>query len=157
MPAFVHKGLLWVMAAFKAHVALNFWKHELIVGKVPEKSAMGQFGRITCLQDLPADDVLLGYIRKAVQLNEAGVKSPSRATTTASRTRKLTVPDFMRTALKKNPQAQANFARFSYSHKKEYVDWLTQAKREETRQKRLQNALIWIAQGKSQNWKYMGR
>lgn len=156
MPAFVHKGLLCVMAAFKAHVALTFWKHELVVGKVPQKSAMGQFGRITSLQDLPPDDLLLGYIRKAAELNEAGVKSPTRTKTNANGKRKIAVPDFMRAALKKNPQAQANFDKFSYSHKKEYVDWVTQAKREETRQKRLQNALVWIAQGKTQNWEYMG-
>jgi len=116
---------------------------------------MGQFGRIKSLEDLPAQDALLGYIRKAAALNEAGIKAPAHSRAKPGETRELAVPDYLVAALKKNKLAQANFERFSYSHKKEYVDWLTSAKREETRRKRLQTALAWIAEGKSQNWKYM--
>src|SRR5262249_38070726 len=117
---------------------------------------MGQFGRITSLKDLPADRVLVQYIRKAAALNEAGIKAPSRVRSKPGAKRDLTVPDYFAAALGKNKRAQANFDKFSYSHKKEYVQWLTEAKRDETRQKRLATALAWIVEGKPQNWKYMG-
>jgi uncharacterized protein YdeI (YjbR/CyaY-like superfamily) len=155
MPSFVYKGLLCGMAAFKRHATFGFWKHELVVGKPGEKEGMGQFGRITSVKDLPAQKVLLGYIRKAVELNEAGIKAPRPNRARPGEKREIAVPDYLVAALKKNKKAQANFEEFSYSHKKEYVEWLTGAKREETRQKRLQTALAWIAQGKSQNSKHM--
>jgi uncharacterized protein YdeI (YjbR/CyaY-like superfamily) len=154
-PSFVYKGLLCGMAAFKQHATFGFWKHELVVGKTGEKEGMGQFGRITSLKDLPARKVLMGYIRKAVALNEAGIKPPAPTRAQPGEKRELAVPDYLVAALKNNKTAQANFENFSYSHKKEYVEWLTGAKREDTRQKRLQTALAWIAEGKSQNWKYM--
>ena len=153
-PSFVYKGLMCGMAAFKQHATFGFWKHELVTGRTGEKEGMGQFGRITSLKDLPAEKVLLGYIRKAVTLNEAAIKAPAPARAKPGEKRELVVPDYFVAALKKNKTAQANFEKFSYSHKKEYVEWLTGAKREDTRQKRLQTALAWIAEGKSQNWKY---
>ena len=153
-PSFVYKGLMCGMAAFKQHATFGFWKHELVTGRTGEKEGMGQFGRITSLKDLPAEKVLLGYIRKAVTLNEAAIKAPAPARAKPGEKRELVVPDYFVAALKKNKTAQANFEKFSYSHKMEYVEWLTGAKREDTRQKRLQTALAWIAEGKSQNWKY---
>ena len=147
--------MLCGMAAFKQHATFGFWQHELVVGKTGEKAGMGQFGRITSLKDLPARKVLMGYIRKAVALNEAGIKPPAPTRAQPGEKRELAVPDYLVAALKNNKTAQANFENFSYSHKKEYVEWLTGAKREDTRQKRLQTALAWIAEGKSQNWKYM--
>ncbi len=155
MPSFVYKGLLCGMAAFKEHATFGFWKHELVVGEATKQDGMGQFGRITSLKDLPSDKTLLSYIRKAAQLNDAGIKAPSKTRVKPGAKRELAVPDYLMAALKKNKQALTNFEKFSYSHKKEYVEWLTGAKREETRQKRLATALTWIAQGKSQNWKYM--
>ncbi|MCX6928778.1 MAG: YdeI/OmpD-associated family protein [Verrucomicrobia bacterium] len=155
MPSFVYKGLLCGMAAFKQHATFGFWKHELVFGKTGEKEGMGQFGRITSLKDLPAQKVLLGYIRKAVALNEAGIKAPASTRPKPGEKRALAVPQYLVAALKKNKTAQANFENFSYSHKKEYVEWLTGAKREDTRQKRLQTALAWISEGKLQNWKYI--
>lgn len=155
MPSFVYKGLLCGMAAFKQHATFGFWKHELVVGKNSEGDGMGQFGRIASLKDLPPDRTLLGYVRKAARLNEAGIKAPSRQRPKPGEKRKLVVPDYFSAALKRNRQAAARFKEFSYSHKKEYVEWLTSAKREETRQRRLATALAWIAQGKSRNWKYM--
>lgn len=98
---------------------------------------------------------MLGYVRKAAELNEAGVKPPSSPRPKPGEKRELSVPDFLNAALKQNKKAQLNFDNFSYSHKKEYVEWLTGAKREETRQKRLDTALAWITEGKPQNWKYM--
>jgi uncharacterized protein YdeI (YjbR/CyaY-like superfamily) len=154
MPFFLRKGILCSMAAFKQHATFGFWKGKLVVSEASEQGGMGQFGRITTLQDLPPDKILLGHIRRAVELNKAGIKAP-RQRAKPSEKREIAVPDFLALALKKNKQAKANFDKFRFRHKKEYIDWLTSAKREETRQKRLKTALAWIAQGKSQNWKYM--
>jgi uncharacterized protein YdeI (YjbR/CyaY-like superfamily) len=155
MPAFVYKGLLCGMAAFKQHATFGLWKHELVIGKKASRDSMGQFGRITSLKELPPEKTLLKYIRKAVELNEAGIKAPARVRPKAGERRPLAVPDYFLAALEKNKRAQTHFEQFSYSHQKEYVEWLTTAKREATRLKRLQTALAWIAEGKSQNWKYM--
>ncbi len=154
MPHFEHKGVICGMAAFKQHCALIFWKRALIFGKSrTQDSALGQFGRLTSLADLPADKVLAGYIKQAVELNEAGVKNPLRA---KSRTNtRVVVPDFFLAALKKNKKALATFEKFSPSHRREYVEWITEAKREGTRAKRLETALEWLALGKPRNWKYL--
>ena len=114
---------------------------------------MGQFGRITTIADLPNEKVLLGYIKRAVQLNEAGIKMPARPKPRVKN--KLSVPDDLMTALKKNKQALATFDTFSYSHKKEYVEWIIEAKREETRAQRLETAVAWMAEGKPRHWKYL--
>jgi hypothetical protein len=148
-------GLLCIMAAFKQHASFHFWRHKLVVGATGWKTGMGEFGRIASLQDLPADRVLVEYVRKAATLKDAGAKLPSRTRPQAAERREVVVPDFFTTALRRNKPAQANFDKFSYSHKKEYIQWLTEAKREETRQRRLKTALAWIAAGKPQNWKYM--
>ncbi len=153
-PSFVYKGLLCIMAAFKQHASFHFWRHKLVVGATGGKAGMGEFGRIASLQDLPADRVLVGYVRKAAALRDAGVKLPTRSCPKAAESREVVVPEFFATALRRNKPAQANFDELSYSHKKEYIQWLTEAKREETRQRRLETALTWIAAGKPQNWKY---
>ena len=154
MPHFLHKGILFGMAAFKHHCMLHFWKGNLILGNKFRKTHEGgtwQFDRITTLSDLPDDRILLGYMKKAVELNEAGIKkeAPKRKAS-----KELVVPDYFVAVLNKNPKAREAFEKFSYSHKKEYVEWITDAKREETRQKRMQTAIEWLAKGKSRNWKY---
>jgi uncharacterized protein YdeI (YjbR/CyaY-like superfamily) len=113
---------------------------------------MGHFGRITSISDLPTAKNLAGYVRKAAELNEAGVKK-SRPRSRAKQ--KVSVPADLKAALQKNARARKTFENFSYSHKKEYVKWITDAKRDETRERRLQTAIQWLAQGKSQNWKYL--
>jgi uncharacterized protein YdeI (YjbR/CyaY-like superfamily) len=153
MPHFDHKGVICGMAAFKQHCALGFWKGELIFNSsAAENEAMGHFGRITSLSDLPKDKVLIGYIRKAAELNEAGIKKPAPARSKVEK--ELIVPDYFLAALKKNKKALAAFENFSYSHRKEYVEWIVEAKREETRAKRMGTTLEWLAKGKSRNWKY---
>ncbi len=152
-PHFEHKGVLCSMAAFKQHCSFGFWKGELILGKRgTEDEAMGQFGRLTAISDLPNDIILTGYIKKAAQLNEAGIKKP--APVRSAEKKDLVVPDCLAAALKKNKRADETFSNFSYSHRKEYVEWIVEAKREETREKRLKTAIEWLAQGKSRNWKY---
>jgi uncharacterized protein YdeI (YjbR/CyaY-like superfamily) len=151
MPHFSHKGILFGMAAFKQHCAVHFWKGSLILGDNLRKGGFGNLGKVTALSELPGKATLLRFIKKAVELNEGGVKK----SVTKTERKRLVVPAYFRDALSKNKKAQTTFDNFSYSHKKEYVTWITEAKREETRQKRIKTALAWMAQGKPQNWKYM--
>lgn len=157
MPAFTHKGLVCMMAAFKQHATFSLWKHDLVVGKEEKEGAMGQFGRLTALTDLPADETVLEYLRKAAELNEVGTKTPPRARAGSASRHRLVVPDYLVAALKKNHRARLTFENLSRSHKREYVEWLTAAKRKETRQKRLQTALAWLGEGKPHNWQYRGQ
>ena len=154
VPNFMYKGILCNMAAFKAHCAFGFWKSSLIVknnGKA--EKAMGQFGRITKLADLPSKKVLMGLIGEAVKLNDEGVPSPTRS---KPRTNKeVVVPEDLTAALAKNRKARTTFEKFSPSHKREYVEWITDAKTEATRTKRLTTTLEWLEEGKPRNWKYM--
>jgi len=156
-PHFVYKGTVCSMASFKSHCTFGFWKssllkdrHNLLSKKT--QGAMGQMGRITSLADLPEDNTLIEYIRNAVKLNEEGVKVPSKKPI-APKT-EIDVPDYFTKALKKHPDAKESFEKFSHSHKKEYMDWITEAKTEETRNKRMDTAIEWLTEGKSRNWKY---
>ncbi len=150
MPHFDYKGMLCGMAAFTEHCSLGFWKHRLVVPA--KEGGMGHFGRITSLKDLPPDRVLVSYVREAARLNEAGVKAPRKA---REPKRALATPSDLAAALKKNAKARATFEGFSPSHKREYIEWITDAKTEETRKKRLDTAVEWMAEGKPRNWKYM--
>jgi hypothetical protein len=69
------------MAAFKQHCSFGFWKASLIFDSDPdeERDGMGHFGRITAVSDLPPERVLLGYVKKAAALNDAGIKLPTKA------------------------------------------------------------------------------
>jgi uncharacterized protein YdeI (YjbR/CyaY-like superfamily) len=153
-PNFVYKGILCNMAAFKAHCALGFWKSSLIVkNNSKAEKAMGQFGRITKVADLPSKKVLTGLIAEAMKLNDEGVPSPTRAK--PRKNKEVVVPGDLTAALAKNRKARITFEKFSPSHKREYVEWITDAKTEATRTKRLATTLEWLAEGKPRNWKYM--
>jgi uncharacterized protein YdeI (YjbR/CyaY-like superfamily) len=154
-PHYMHQGMMCATAAFKGHCHLGFWKGELIFAEEKGKdgaSAREKLREITSLADLPGDDVLRGYFRQAAALNEAGVKVP--APKRSAEKKELVVPEFLLTALQKNKKALAAFEAFSYSHKKEYVEWVAEAKREETRQKRIETMMKWLVEGKSRHWKY---
>jgi uncharacterized protein YdeI (YjbR/CyaY-like superfamily) len=156
-PTFMYKGMLCGMASFKNHCTFGFWKHELIFGKdkAPangDEGGMGQFGKITSLSDLPRDKVLLGYIKEAVRLNDEGIKTPR---VRPKEKAPLIIPGYMMQELRKNKKALATFEAFSYSHKKEYTEWITEAKGEDTRNRRLESAIQWMSEGKVRNWKYM--
>jgi uncharacterized protein YdeI (YjbR/CyaY-like superfamily) len=158
MPHFMHKGIVCSMAAFKNHCSFGFWKGALVFGKGQgpgnkQDEAMGQFGRISAVCDLPKEKVLIGYIKKAVRLNDAGTKLPPRPK--PKERKELIAPADLMSALKEKRKALAAFESFSYSHKKEYVEWITEAKSEETRRKRLATAIEWLAEGKSRHWKYV--
>lgn len=153
-PHFAHQGMLCHMAAFKAHCAFGFWKAKLMktLGAAKKSDhAMGQYGQITSTDDLPADKVIIEQVKEAARLNSDGVKIPK-----PKRQQKppLKVPAYFSAALKGNPKAFTTFQAFSPSHQREYVEWITEAKTEATRQKRLATTLEWLTEGKSRNWKY---
>lgn len=156
-PHFEYMGILCSMASFKQHCAFGFWKAAVmsdplkIMNPVGE-SGMGHLGKIQSLNDLPADDVLTDYLKEAVWLNEQDVKKPAPAKAPADKT--LTVPEDLLEALARNESAAATFEKFSYSHKKEYVEWIEEAKTRATREKRLATTIEWLTQGKGRNWKY---
>ena len=156
VPYFEYRGMLGGMAAFKQHVSFGFWNarqlndtHGLFQGD-PKDSMCSVKARTVA--ELPTDKVLLSYIRQAVALNEAGVK---KARPKSAAKPPLKVPADFQAALTKSRKAAATFEGFSPSHRREYIEWITEAKRDETRQKRLATATEWIAEGKPRNWKYM--
>jgi len=155
-PHFEHKGVLCSMAAFKAHCAFGFW-HPEMRGQGPAKSgeAMGQFGRITRLTDLPRDAALTALVRKAAALNEAGIK-PVRLRKDAP-SGVPEAPDDLAAALAQNAKARTTYEAFSNTHKREYVDWIEGAKRPETRATRVVTAIEWMAEGKVKEWRYVRR
>ena len=103
--------------------------------------------------DLPPVKTLMGYVGKATKLNAAGAKSPGRSKPT--KRSPIKVPDYFAAALKRNPKARKTFENFSPTNRREYVEWVSEAKREETRNERLKTSIIWLAEGKPKNWKYM--
>jgi uncharacterized protein YdeI (YjbR/CyaY-like superfamily) len=156
-PAFMYRGrILCGMSAFKEHCTFGFWHKDMkaVLEKDGAKGdqAWGSLGRLTSLGDLPADKALLNYIRTAARLNESNV--PARPRPVKKPSAPLEVPPDLAAALKRNKAAAATFERFSPSRRKEYVEWITEAKRDETRVKRLATTLEWLAKGKSRNWKY---
>lgn len=157
-PHFDYKGMMCSMASFKQHCAFGFWKASLMKNKklmtnAKSETAMGHLGKITSLKDLPTDKVFLSYIKEAKQLNDDEVKLPVRQT--AKDKNEIAVPDHLTKTLKKNKRALKVFEGFSPSHKREYVEWITEAKTEETRNKRITTAIEWLSEGKPRNWKYM--
>lgn len=159
LPYFMYRGMLCSMASFKKHCAFGFWKGALVLGDgaASTTNAMGQFGRIESLDNLPSKAILTGYIKKAMRLNEQGV-SKARSNSTGSRTAKakpVALPNDLRSALRHNVAARTAFASFTPSQQRDYIEWLTEAKREETRKRRLETAIEWISEGKTRNWKYV--
>jgi hypothetical protein len=153
-PHFVYKGMLCSMASFKEHCAFGFWKGPLLGHDGPgakSSEAMGQFGRITSVDDLPGSRQLVALVRKAAALNDQGVKVPRKKS--AAKPPPTAPADFMK-ALRLNARALAAFNAFSASHKREYIEWITEAKSHGTRQRRMATAVGWLSEGKSRNWKY---
>jgi hypothetical protein len=156
MPSFEYRGILCAMAAFKEHCTFGFW-HPLMreqAGRdAASKDAMGQFGRIREIADLPRDGALRALIRRAAKLNASGVKMPRPP----DKKRPLVVPKDLGAALRRNDKARATFKSFTRTHQREYVDWIESAKREDTRARRLATAIEWMAEGKVKEWRYLKR
>lgn len=155
-PHFQYKGNVGSMAAFKQHVTFTFWKARLmndphgIIPPLGERSMGGS--RVNEVSELPPKKVLVEYVREAVRLNEEGKKVARPARKAAA---PVKVPDDFAAALQKNRKARETFDHFSPSHRREYVEWITEAKQEATRKKRIVTALEWLSEGKPRNWKYM--
>lgn len=155
-PHFDYKGMMCSMASFKQHCAFGFWKTALMkdAKKLLDNraNAMGSFGRITSLKDLPSDKIIISYLKEAMKLNDEDVKLKKA---NPSEKNELIIPKYVIDSLKKNKKALSTFENFSYANKKDYVEWITDAKTEETRNKRLSQAVEWMAEGKIRNWKYI--
>lgn len=157
MPFFDYKGeMLCHMAAFKQHAVMSFWKASLmkdpaLMANAQSETSMGHLGRLTSMKDLPSDKKIAVWIKEAMALNDKGIKVAKPKSTEK---KELVVPDYFIIALSKNKKAKQIFDAFAYSHKKEYVQWITEAKTEETRNKRMASAIEMITEGKSRNWKY---
>lgn len=159
VPHFEYRGkILCNMASFKQHCAFGFRlgsamsDPEGVLKPVGTNSGMGHLGTISDLKDLPPDKILIQYIHEAMALTEQGVAKAKRPITAR---KELHVPDYFVKVLKKDKVAYSCFENFSYSHKKEYVEWITGAKTEETRNKRMATAVEWLREGKGRNWKYV--
>jgi uncharacterized protein YdeI (YjbR/CyaY-like superfamily) len=159
MPSFEYKGPYFGMAAFKKHCVAGFWKSKLLndpKGLLGERKnqggeAMGNLGCITSLKDLPSDKAIIDFLKQAKKLNDEGVKAERKT----KPKQPLVIPKVLISALSKNKKAKSTFDNFSTTNKREYADWITEAKTEETRKKRLATAIEWMSEGKPRMWKYM--
>lgn len=157
MPHFDYKGkMMCHMAAFKQHAAMGFWfgaimKDAVLLENAKSEVAMGHLGRITHMKDLPSDKKIIAWVKESMAFIDKGIKLPAKKPTEK---KEIIPPDYFVNALKKNKKATLVFDKFPPSHKKEYLEWITGAKTEETRNKRMTTAIEWIAEGKSRNWKY---
>jgi len=156
-PFFDYNGSVCQMAAFKEHMGFGFWKQKQLndPGKLikEEDGTAGSFGKITSLSDLPSDEILVDFIKQSMRLNEAGNKKPAVKKETAPKA-PIEMPADFADLLANTPKAQVVYEKFSPSHKREYLEWIVDAKSDATRLKRMETALEWISEGKSRHWKY---
>lgn len=157
MPSFEYKGILCGMAAFKQHAVFGFWKEKVLEKRIPldvrtQKDGMGTYGCLKSVDDLPPATHLKRLVVEAAKINDAGIKA-DMGRKRAPRP-PLPVPDAFMAAIRKNRKALAAFEAFSPSHRREYVEWVTEAKREETREQRIATSVAWMAEGKPRMWKY---
>lgn len=156
-PCFSYCGeILCHMAAFKQHCTMGFWKMKIMddpngIFVNDPKAAMGNLGKITAVSDLPSEKILKKYLKQAMKLNEQGIKVEK---VKPDPKKEIKIPEYFLTVLKKNKIAYKEFQAFSYSQRKEYVQWIEEAKTEATREKRMNTAVEWIEEGKGRNWKY---
>jgi uncharacterized protein YdeI (YjbR/CyaY-like superfamily) len=155
-PFFDYKGSVCQMAAFKGHMGFGFWKQKQLhdPGKFikEENGTAGSFGKIASLSDLPPDEILMGFILQAITLNENDKIAPVKKIVVPKAA--LPVPDYFIDFLADHPKAKEAFENFSPSHKREYIEWITEAKTDATRVKRMESAVEMMSEGKSRNWKY---
>ena len=159
MPSFEYKGLFCGFAAFKNHCTFGFWKSSLLhdphgVLKDQERAAMGSFGKMTSLKDLPSDAILKALLKDAMRLNEEGIKIPTATRKRGVVKNEIPEPDYFTKLLKKDAKALETWNNFAPSHRREYLEWLTDAKTDPTREKRLEKTMELLREGKQRHWKY---
>lgn len=151
-PAFTLDGkILLMMAAFKAHAALNFWRGQEIRGGEARGDAMGQFGRLVAVADLPGDAEFDALVREAATL-AAAAPAPRKVKHEPKAPPELH-PDFA-AALDASPAAKATLDGFAPSARRDYLDWISDARQDATRAKRVATAIEWLSEGKKRHWKY---
>ena len=154
MPSFTWRGkILCGMAAFKQHMTLWFREGRAIIDGDKSGEAMGQFGRITRKADLPGKRELAGYVKQAMARVEDAASQPPKKKPAPKA--ELPVPEDLTAALRRNAKARATFKGCAPGYRRDYVEWIVEAKREDTRQRRIAQAVEWLAVGKTRNWKYM--
>jgi uncharacterized protein YdeI (YjbR/CyaY-like superfamily) len=152
MPAYLTGGkLVLITAAFKVHAALNFWRGQELESTHGAVGAMGQFGRIRSLEELPDDAELDRLIREAAEL--AATAPAPRKTKHEPKPAPELHPEFA-AALARVPKAKAALDGFPPSARRDYLEWIGEAKQESTRAKRIASAVEWLNEGKKRNWKY---
>lgn len=148
-------GMMCAMAAFKEHAIFGFWKGALIDGVSPNRNngseAMGNFGRLTSVKDLPSKRAMMSMVKQAMRLNDEGISAPKQKKAPKP---EATVPGALAEAFDQNRRAAGQFEQFSPSQRREYIEWIDDAKRDDTRVKRIAQAIEWIADRKGRNWKY---
>jgi hypothetical protein len=158
-PFFMYRGIiLGNMSAFKAHCSVGLWGEEITAkmradGAVSSEG-MGTLGKLESVKDLPSDKKLIAYLKYAAAAIDEGTRTKSYTRPTRVAKPELEVPAELVTALKKNKAAQKAFDAFAPSHRREYIQWITEAKREETLASRVTQTVDWLAEGKRRNWKY---
>ena len=152
MPSFEYKGILCGFAAFKEHCTFGFWKQTLMESDAfsETKTAMGSFGKLKSLKDLPSDAVMKRLIKQAMKLNDEGVK----VTKPKHEKKEIAVPEILLEALAQNEKAAETFNNFPPSCRREYSEWIAEAKTDATRDKRVASTIEWLTEGKRKNWKY---
>ncbi|MEO7086611.1 MAG: YdeI/OmpD-associated family protein [Gemmatimonadaceae bacterium] len=156
-PTFMSGGsILCIMAAFKAHCMVRFWKGSQIRNEDGERvdTSWGEEARYRDVSDLPTKKAFMAVVKKAVELNTPGAKAAAIPPVKKAKP-PIPMPPAFAAALKKNAKAKKAFEAFPPGHKREYLEWIADAKRDETRDKRIAQALDWISSGKPRNWKYM--
>ncbi len=158
-PSFIYKGkILCFMSSFKEHCAFGFWlaskmqdPDSIFKDSNDKNSAMGQFGKLRSIKDLPSEKTLLKYIKQAMRLIDEGVSLPKK---TSKEVKPIVIPEIINEAFKKDLVAKKNFEKMSPSHQREYVEWIAEAKQESTKHRRLVQMMEWLKESKSRNWKY---
>lgn len=158
-PNFEYKGRMCYMAAFKGHCSFGFWKAPLIKNLDSNKKivegGMGNIGKIKSMEDLPDTNLFLFYIHEAARLNDENIKLP-RQKKTITKDQPMESADFLR-SLEKNELAKSNYEDFTLAQKRDYIEWVCEAKTKKTKVSRISTAIKWISEGKSHNWKYMAK
>jgi hypothetical protein len=152
-PHFMWGGkILTSMAAFKAHASIGFWQGEAVTGASERREGMGALGKLSALADLPPEVEFKAMLKKAQVLIEQGAKAPRQSRQPPKPVPAM--PEAFALALAQEATAQRFFDGLAPSHRRDYIEWIAEAKRDETRDKRIAQALQWLAEGKRRNWKY---
>jgi uncharacterized protein YdeI (YjbR/CyaY-like superfamily) len=152
----VHGSMLCSMAAFKEHCAFGFWKASLLkdpdgILHLAERNSMGHLERLSSIKDLPSDKILITYLKEAALLNKNNIKIARKKSAPG---KELAIPKALAAALKKNKKAMVTFEAFPPSQRREYIEWISEAKTDVTLDKRLTTTIEWLEQGKTRHWKY---